>query len=220
MKSKKIVLGVILALSLSEVTSLANINSNKVQKDISAEENNIVQNNIINSVNANTTNIIDNSVYESIEQNVNNSNSTDNINSVNSQNTEKQLLDNDENNLTENSNSLNTVTEEQEQSIYSMENAQKMITKAEKTKENGVYKISIGADINKTIEIAGSDTGNNAKVDIWDYGNATAQKFYLSYDEEGFYKITAMHTGKSLTVKDGNLIEGAEIVQYNYQGLD
>ena len=37
---------------------------------------------------------------------------------------------------------------------------------------------------------------------------------------DGFYKITASHTGKSLTVKDNNLVSGAQIVQYEYQGLD
>ena len=29
-----------------------------------------------------------------------------------------------------------------------------------------------------------------------------------------------MHTGKSLTVKDGKIEEGAEIVQYEYEGLE
>ena len=29
-----------------------------------------------------------------------------------------------------------------------------------------------------------------------------------------------MHSGKSLTVKDGMIKEGTEIVQYEYQGLD
>ena len=29
-----------------------------------------------------------------------------------------------------------------------------------------------------------------------------------------------MHTGKSLTIKDNNIVDGTEIVQYNYQGLD
>ena len=55
------------------------------------------------------------------------------------------------------------------------------------TKENGVYKIAIGKDSSKTIEVAGSDTSNNAKIDIWNYVNALAQKFYFEYNEEGFY---------------------------------
>ena len=91
---------------------------------------------------------------------------------------------------------------------------------SEKTKDNGIYEIAIGKDSSKSVEVAGSSTSNNAKVDIWNYGNVPAQKFYFKYDEAGFYKITAMHTGKSLTAKDNKLTEGTEIVQSEYQGLD
>lgn len=51
-------------------------------------------------------------------------------------------------------------------------------------------------------------------------GNALAQKFYFEYQQEGFYKISAMHTGKCLTAKGNNITEGVDIVQYDYQGLD
>ena len=93
------------------------------------------------------------------------------------------------------------------------------ISEEQRTKADGIYKIAIGADSNKAIEVAGSDTGNNAIVDIWNYGNVAAQRFKLEYIN-GFYKITATHSGKSLTVKDGNLVSGAQIVQYDYQGLE
>ena len=93
------------------------------------------------------------------------------------------------------------------------------INETERVKADGIYEILVGADTIKSMEIAGSDTANNAKVGIWDYGNVPAQKFNLEY-VDGFYKITASHTGKSLTVKDNNLVSGAQIVQYEYQGLD
>ena len=85
---------------------------------------------------------------------------------------------------------------------------------------NGVYRLAVGANSNKAIEVKGSNIADDAEVDIWDYGNATAQKFNIEYSEEGYYKITARHSGKSLTVKEGNLSEGAEIVQSTYEGLD
>ena len=93
------------------------------------------------------------------------------------------------------------------------------INNEEKTQKDGIYKISVGRDANKTIEVAGSSKDNNAKVDIWNYGNATAQKFYFEY-KEGYYKITAMHTGKSLTAKNNSIKEGTEIVQADYTGND
>ena len=94
------------------------------------------------------------------------------------------------------------------------------ISQEQKTKQDGLYKIAVGADSNKTMEVAGSDTANNAQIGIWDYGNVAAQKFYFEYQKEGFYKITAKHTGKSLTVKNNELVSGTQIVQYDYQGLD
>ena len=91
--------------------------------------------------------------------------------------------------------------------------------KADKVKENGIYKVSIGKQPNKALELPGGNTDNNAGIGLWDYGNATWQKFYFKY-EGGFYKITAMHTGKSLTVKNNNITDGTEIVQSDYVGSD
>ena len=51
-------------------------------------------------------------------------------------------------------------------------------------------------------------------------GNLLSQKFYFEYQKGGYYKITAKHTGKSLTAKDGLIKENTEIVQSDYQGLD
>ena len=50
-----------------------------------------------------------------------------------------------------------------------------------KTHSNGIYKIAIGKLPSKTFEVAGSSKENNAKVDIWNYGNVPAQKFYFEY---------------------------------------
>ena len=86
-----------------------------------------------------------------------------------------------------------------------------------KTHSNGIYKIAIGKLPSKTFEVAGSSKENNAKVDIWNYGNVPAQKFYFEY-QNGFYKIMVMHTGKSLTVKNNSIQEGTEIVQADYSG--
>ena len=92
------------------------------------------------------------------------------------------------------------------------------ITANLQSQKNDIYKMTIGKDSSKAIEIAGSNKNNNAIVDIWDYGNVPAQKFYFEYNKDGYYKITAMHTGKSLTVKDNNIKSGASIVQSDYTG--
>lgn len=88
------------------------------------------------------------------------------------------------------------------------------------THKNGIYKLAIGKNPNKTVEVLRGDKYNNATVDIYTYVGNLQQKFYLEYQDEGFYKITAMHTGKSLTAKEEKIEEGTEIVQYDYQELD
>ena len=89
------------------------------------------------------------------------------------------------------------------------------INQNEKTKDEGIYKIVIGYDSNKSIELPGGNKDNNTQIGIWNYGNVAWQKFYFEY-KEGYYKITAMHTGKSLTVKNNNIKDGIEIVQTDY----
>ena len=202
MKSKKIILGVVLVLSLAQITSLASTNNAVLEK------NTVVTNNSVNE-----------NVNDSKDENViKNENLNNNTNISTNQNIANNSVSSD-NNVIENNTTQNISDEKQEKSVETM-NYERSAAKAEKTKENGIYKIAIGVDANKTIEIAGSDLSNNAKVDIWNYGNVPAQKFYLTYDEAGFYKITAMHTGKSLTAKGNNVAEGVDIIQYDYQGLD
>ena len=74
------------------------------------------------------------------------------------------------------------------------------ITANEQTKANGTYEILSSADTNKSVEVTGSNTENNAKIGIWDYGNVPAQQFNIEY-VEGYYKITAGHTGKKFNSK-------------------
>ena len=107
----------------------------------------------------------------------------------------------------------------------SNENNEKQDTKSistktiKRTKEDGIYKIAVGKQPDKSFEVSGNNKDNNAKVGVWNYGNVAWQKFYFEY-KDGYYKITAMHTGKSLTAKNNNIKEGTEIVQTDYTGSD
>ena len=96
--------------------------------------------------------------------------------------------------------------------LYSLDN----ITQSERIKEDRIYRMTIGK---KVVEASASNKDNNGRIQIWDDFKVDAQKLNFEY-KEGFYKITMKHSGKSLTVKDNNLVEGADIVQYDYQGLD
>ena len=86
---------------------------------------------------------------------------------------------------------------------------------SEKTKENGIYKVAIGKEPNIVFELPGGNKSDNTQVGMWNYGDVAWQKFYFEY-KDGYYKITAMHTGKSLTAKNNNVEEGTEVVQTDY----
>ena len=179
---------------------LMNNNVTNEDKSETSNEINNETNNVVNNETENTTNEIENEVNNTTKEEIENINATEDKNVT---------LDTYNSDLNENVEEQNTAEQEKTEREINVE----------RTKADGIYKMVIGKDSNKSIEVAGSDTGDNAKADIWDFGNAAAQKFYFEY-ENGFYKITVMHTGKSLTVKGNNLIEGAEIVQAEYEGLD
>ena len=105
--------------------------------------------------------------------------------------------------------------EDNNKQLYFLDN----ITQSERVKEDRIYRLMVGKDTTKVVEASASNTDNNGRIQIWDNFKVDAQKLNFEY-KEGFYKITMKHSGKSLTVKDNNLVEGADIVQYDYQGLD
>ena len=196
MKSKRIIVILIMVIT---VLNLTKINIYAESNNLENEDSNIVYDNLLDDNNIVTENKIED---EEIEENVTENEKIDT-------NTANNEAINEEGTIEE-----ETETESNEVQEYSS------LTSSARTVKDGVYRIAVGVDSNKVIEVAGSSTSDNAKVDIWNYGNVSAQKFNIEYVDEGYYKITARHTGKSLTVKDGNLQEGAEIVQSTYEGLD
>ena len=171
---------------------------NLVGVNIYAESNNIIedQNNLLEE------NILNNNIM----QEANNVNETTVDNTIESEEEKDTTIESEE--ITEDT----TTQEEVESDIV-----QEYIN--EKTVKNGVYRFASCLDSNKVIEVAGSSKEDNAVIDIWNYGNVPAQKFNVQY-ENGYYKITARHSGKSLAVKDGIIKEGSQIVQETYKGLD
>jgi beta-N-acetylglucosaminidase len=192
MKSKRIIVILIMVIT---ILNLIRINVYAESNNIENEDINIIDDNLLNDNNIVMEDTIED---EAIEENTTENEKT-NTNTTNNETTmEKDTIE-------------ETKINELQEDTY--------LKSSERTVKDGVYRLAVGADSNKVIEVAGSSTSDNAKVDIWNYGNVPAQKFNIEY-EDGYYRIIARHTGKSLTVKDGNLQEGTEIVQSTYEGLD
>ena len=97
---------------------------------------------------------------------------------------------------------------------------EKITTKSEKTTETGTYKISIATNSNLVVEASASNTSNNGRLQIWQDYNVKGQKVRIEYDENGYYKISMIHSGKYLTVKNNSIASGTEVVQYEWTGGD
>ena len=92
---------------------------------------------------------------------------------------------------------------------------EKIDNKSEKTIEEGTYQISPKANTNLVVEASASNTDNNGRIQIWKNLNMKAQKLKLEY-VDGYYKISLAHCDKALTVKDGKIESGSEVVQYDW----
>ena len=55
------------------------------------------------------------------------------------------------------------------------------ITSKENVKENGIYKLAVGKNPSKTMNVYDRSIENNATIDIDEYTNISSQKFYFEY---------------------------------------
>lgn len=84
--------------------------------------------------------------------------------------------------------------------------------KSEKLVENGIYQLMPRTASAGVIEIAGAQKINGANTQIWSNNMNANQKFKLIYNEEGYYTIQALHSGKYL--------ESIGTVVQQYEGSD
>ena len=104
-------------------------------------------------------------------------------------------------------------------------NSQKFILErndyvAERTVEDGIYTIKLKLNTNKVLDVAGGSTKNSANVQIWENDNVRQQRFKVTYYEQGYYKIEALHSGKVLEVAGGGMTSGTNVQQYEWNGTD
>ena len=76
--------------------------------------------------------------------------------------------------------------------------------KGSKTIENGTYIIKTEINNNWVVDIPGSSVNNKQEVKIWSNGSTANQKYEVTYIGEGYYTITAQHSGKAIEVAEGS----------------
>jgi hypothetical protein len=68
----------------------------------------------------------------------------------------------------------------------------------------------------KYVDIKGGSTANGAEVHLWENAAVDNQKFRFERLPDDTYKITAVHNGKALEVRNNGMNNGDSIAQWDF----
>lgn len=86
------------------------------------------------------------------------------------------------------------------------------------TIDDGIYNIVSAADNDAALEIKDGDVADRITVQTGKYSNWISQQYAVKYVSNGYYSITAEHSGKVFDVVNGSKDAGASLQQYRDNG--
>lgn len=86
--------------------------------------------------------------------------------------------------------------------------------------EDGVYTIASSFDPSMVLDISGASKDDGANVQLYASNGTAAQKFRITYGEDGYYTITCLASGKALDVEGASDVSGANVQQWRENGSD
>ena len=86
--------------------------------------------------------------------------------------------------------------------------------------KDGAYIISCVADNNYVLDVEGASLDNFAIIHIWERTESYNQKYYISYEGDGYYKIASINSAKIVDVDGASTESLATIQQYEDNGTD
>ena len=93
-------------------------------------------------------------------------------------------------------------------------------TNKEQIIENGAYTIVCAGNEKYVLDVSGPSTDNGAKLHIWQKTDAPNQKFYITYEGDGYYKIASVNSAKVIDVEVASTESLANIQQYENNDTD
>ncbi|MDE5600294.1 MAG: RICIN domain-containing protein, partial [Oscillospiraceae bacterium] len=85
--------------------------------------------------------------------------------------------------------------------------------------ENGIYAITSNSDNSYALDVNGASFNNGDNIQIWTNNDSLAQRYKFEKIENGYYKIIAQCSEKSLYVEDGKTENGTKLKQWDYDSL-
>ena len=77
----------------------------------------------------------------------------------------------------------------------------------------GQYRI-LGAFSGRALSINAASTADGARVELWDDGGGSHQRFTFTPTDSGYYRMTAVHSGKCVAIRDFSTEDGAAAIQW------
>ena len=102
--------------------------------------------------------------------------------------------------------------------IYERNNssAQKFVFEPTELVKTATYVFRSGANYGQVIDLNNASTQDGATVTTWTSNNGGNQKWNLSGNGDGTYRISNAANGKVLDVSGGTVSDGAQVVQYSW----
>lgn len=82
----------------------------------------------------------------------------------------------------------------------------------------GVYTLTPQCAPGMRLDVKGGDADSGTNIQIYTANGTDAQQFEFTYLADGYYRITAMVSGKVLDVQGGKTTSGTNVRQYNSNG--
>ena len=80
---------------------------------------------------------------------------------------------------------------------------------------NGYYAVKSMLNNRLSLDIANNSKNNGANLQLGNYNDRNRQKFYLFYDQNGYYQIRSARSGLNLDVTAGSKANGTNVTQYS-----
>lgn len=81
----------------------------------------------------------------------------------------------------------------------------------------GIYMIATANSTTRVLDVADGAKGNGGNVLLWDWHNVAWQKWKVSFDTDGLYTITNVHSGRVLDVAGAAVGSGRNVLQWQYK---
>ena len=94
------------------------------------------------------------------------------------------------------------------------------ILEGKRTIADGIYNIKTNLNEKYGLDVSTASKSNGANIQLYEYVNVSQQKFKVKYQKDGYYTITALHSGKVLDVANASKTSGANVWQYEENDTD